>query len=303
MLRAAEELDYHPNLIASNFVHGKSGNIAVVIPYIPNVHIFSVFYFSEILSGIGEVLKKNGLGLLLSLHTPGDSYIDYFRDGRTDGCILLGTRRDDLELINLKEKGCMFCLINNYIPSSGISFIDADNISGSYNAVKFLVELGHREIGFLNGPDYFTNSIDREKGFQKAMDEFGLKIVQSWMLKGNYGKKSGYEAGIELFKEPKLPSAILASNDRMAAGFIQSAKERGLKIPCDISIIGYDDSDICTIVEPQMTSVRIPFYEMGKRCAEKYINMIQNSNESFEVFIETELSIRKSVYNKVDNLY
>lgn len=297
--KAAEELGYHPNVIASNFVRGISGNVGVVIPQIPHVHIFSVYYFSEVLSGIGESLRQHGYDLMLFFHNTREEgendYLPYFRGGKVDGCILLGTRQDDKGLLKLQQAGLKFCLVNNYLPDSGISFIDVDNRAGSYEAVTHLLELGHRNIAFLNGPPYYSNSIDRYEGYSRALRQKGMEIDPCNLLEGNYGRKSGYAAAAKFLQLRNRPTALFAANDRMAAGILQGFRDRGLRIPQDVSLVGYDDSDIATMAEPQLTTVRIPFYELGSRCAEEFVKVLQNrTDESFSIFIKPRLIKRAS---------
>ena len=303
VLSAAEELGYHPNAIASNFVKGRSGNIGIIIPQIPNVHIFSVYYFSEILSGIGAALEDKGYDLLLFFHNidekEADNYLRFFNRGKVDGCILLGTKRNDCGLLTLRDAGFNFCLINNYIVDSAISFIDVDNITGSRQAVKHLISLGHRNIAFLNGPDCFTNSIDRLEGYKYELMENGIEFIGENVLHGNYGRKSGFEAAEELLKLKKRPTAVFCANDRMAAGLVQAFKEKGVNIPEDIAIVGYDDSDIARLVEPAMTSVRVPFYELGRRCAVEFCNQLNSEvKDKFGIFMKPELVIRESSTGK-----
>lgn len=299
VLKAAEELDYHPNLIASNFVRGISGNIGVIIPHIPNVHIFSVYYFSELLSGIGEALEEKGYDLMLFFHPiqeEGENdYSRYFKSGKVDGCILLGTRRNDWGLLRLQESGARFCLVNNYIEGSGISYIDVNNTLGSYQAVRHLIDLGHRRIVFLNGPEAFTNSIDRLNGYRKALEEHDIPFREEFVLYGNYGKKSGYMAAEPILKMDGKPTAVFAGNDRMAAGVIQGLRDQGISVPGDLAVIGYDDSDTARIIDPPLTTVRIPFFELGRRTVHEFVKSVQDGkSEGFHVLIEPELIVRES---------
>ena len=298
VLKAANELNYHPNLIAQNFAKGITGNIGIILPYIPNVHIFSVYYFSELLSGIGQVTSEKGFNIILFFHDlnlryPND-YTKYFKGQRVDGCILLGTLRNDPGLIDLKKSGYRFCLVNNYIKGSGIDFADVDNVKGSYEAVKYLVEKGHKNIAFINGPSNYTNSIDRYQGYCMALDEFKIPLRKSFILEGNYGKKSGYIASKKLLDLNPVPSALFASNDRMAAGVIMGLREKGISIPEDMAVVGYDDSDIATIVEPNLTTVKIPFFELGKMCAARFLDTLSRKSGGFELKIEPELIVRQS---------
>ena len=304
VLKAADSLNYHPNLVASNFVKGISGNIGVIIPYIPGVHIFSVYYFSELLSGIGDAFRERGYDLVLFFHKVEEGaendYLSYFKGGKVDGCILLGTLGSDCGLLRLKDNSLKFCLINNYIKGSGISFADVDNVNGSYEAVKHLIDLGHRKIAFLNGPVTYTNSLDRLTGYKRALEEAGIAENSSYFLEGNYGRKSGYIASQRIADITDRPTAVFASNDRMAAGLIKGLKEKGLNVPGDIAIVGYDDSDAAVLVEPQLTTVRVPFFELGRRCAGEFVRQVRGEyGQGFEIIIMPELIVRASSGNKI----
>ena len=297
VVKAAKELGYTPNIVARNFVKRSSGNIGVVVPMIPKVHIFSVHYFSELLSGIGEALSEKGFGLLLMFRKIGlqqtDGFSQFFSGGKVDGCIMLGTTTDDWPL--LLEEEHHFCLINNYLKNKEISFIDTDNVYGAYAAVSYLRSLGHTRIAFLNGPRNFTNSIDREKGYMSVLEADKLPVVPEYMLEGNYGYKSGVAAADAIVSIKNRPSAVFAANDRMAAGLITGLKRRDIRVPEDISIIGYDDSDIASTTVPAITTVKIPFYDMGYECGIRFIELISSKGEKrFQVFIKPGLVIRDS---------
>jgi LacI family transcriptional regulator len=297
VIKTAKELGYSPNIVARNFVKRSSGNIGVVVPMIPKVHIFSVHYFSELLSGIGEALSETGFSLLLMFRKIDaqnvDGFSSFFSGGKVDGCILLGTTSDDRSF--LLEEENHFCLINNYLKNKDISFIDTDNVYGSFTAVSYLRSLGHTKIALLNGPAKFTNSIDREKGYIQALKADKLPILPEFFLEGNYGYKSGVSAADAIIRSKNRPSAVFAANDRMAAGLIAGLKIRDIKVPEDISVVGYDDSDIASTTVPAITTVRVPFYEMGYECGIRFIELIRSKGEKrFQVFIKPELIIRDS---------
>ena len=300
VLKAAKDLDYHPNVIATNFIKGISGNIGVIIPRIKNIHMLSVYYFAELLGGIGDALSRRGYNLVLLYHDitgpvmPGNDYTTYFKEDNVDGGIVLGTFANEPSLVKLKEEGYRFCLINNYIENSGISYADADNLKGSYKAVKYLINLGHEKIAFLNGPMYYTNSIDRLKGYKRAMEEHGIPFNRELLFEGNYGRKSGYTAARKILSAKSPPSAIFVSNDRMAAGLLQGLLESGVKVPGDISIVGYDDSDVATVVTPQLTTVHVSFYEIGYRCADELVKCIKGEKDYFGISVQPKIVIRKS---------
>ncbi|TVY05572.1 LacI family transcriptional regulator [Paenibacillus cremeus] len=321
VLEAAKKLNYHPNAIAQSFARRRSGNLGVVLPYVPKVHIFSTYYFSEVLSGIGEQVKQSGYDMLLMFRTPGEEsdYSNIFRSQKVDACVILGatdTPGERSELRKLEEAGQPFCLINQHFSGEHFQEVDADHVGGSYSAVKHLLDQGYRRIGFLNGSPEYSNSRDRLTGYAKALTEAGLldvppsdtgeinpsRIPPQWYYEGNYSRTSGYKAAADIYRYRSEIEAVFASNDRMAIGLMQGLREHGLTPGKDIAIVGYDDSDAARVTNPPLTSVAVPFYEMGRLAAERVLNRVMGVSPSAQasaaagphIQLSTTLMVRKS---------
>ena len=153
----------------------------------------------------------------------------------------------------------------------------------------------------MNGPDYFINSVDRLKGYKIALESNGIPFNKSLVLEGNYGRKSGYYAAKKILEFKNRPTAVFVANDRMAVGLIQGLTEASIKVPEDISVLGYDDSDIATLITPPLTTMHVSFYELGKKCATEFIRYITNNENVFNIFIEPELVVRKSTTINIVN--
>ncbi|WP_317981756.1 LacI family DNA-binding transcriptional regulator [Paenibacillus glycanilyticus] len=278
VLEAAKELGYVPNALAQRFARRKSGNVGVILPFVPKVHLFSTYYFAEILSGIGEAAKACNYDLLLIFREP-DSPRDYaklFRTQKVDACIVLGAQNvveERAALAELQEEGYPFCLVNQRFDEEGYLTVDADHESGSYEAVQHLIAKGFKQIAFLNGPDAFSSSGDRLAGYKRALEESGIRHEDERIFTGNYSRKSGYEAASRLSEgiRSKRIDAVFVANDRMAIGLMDGLREYGIEAGKDIGLIGYDDSDSSRIVTPKLSTVSVPFYEMGRRAALKLL--------------------------------
>ncbi|WP_373229286.1 LacI family DNA-binding transcriptional regulator [Cohnella sp.] len=302
VLEAAKQLNYELNAIASSFARGKSGNLGVVLPYVPKVHLFSTFYFSEILSGIGEAIRAKGYGLLLLFRDPVDEYdyVSLFRTQRVDACIVLGASAIDSELrgINrLAGEGLPFCVMDQRFENPSVSIVAADHEQGSYDAVKHLLDKGYRRVGFLTGSPQYSNSWDRMSGYRKALQEAGIAVDDSLVYEGNYSRKSGIHAAESIFADLRKLDALFVSNDRMAIGLMQGLREKGCQFPEDLKIVAYDDSDAASFTEPALTSVKVPFYDMGRLAAECLLTRLPVKGEEMPVFhekLQTELKVRKS---------
>ncbi|MNH96940.1 HTH-type transcriptional regulator DegA [compost metagenome] len=303
VLLAAKELNYHPNAIAQSFARRRSGNLGVVLPYLPKVHLFSAYYFSEILSGIGEQIRQHGFDMLLMLLTPEESmdYARLYRSKKVDACVILGSKdtpEQRRSLQQLQEQKLPFCLVNQHFEGLDFNEVDADHVQGSYLAVRHLLDEGYRDIAFLNGSAEYSNSKDRLKGYQKAMGEADNPVRPEWLLEGNYSRKSGYEAASRLIVKPSGAGvdAVFAANDRMAIGLQQALRERGIKAGRDIGLVGCDDSDAAKLSDPPLTSIYVPFFEMGKRAAQGMLEQVEKSTpgSSFQIKLPTQLVVRKS---------
>ncbi|UQZ83596.1 Catabolite control protein A [Paenibacillus konkukensis] len=301
VLEAAKTLNYHPNAIAQSFARRRSGNLGVVLPYVPKVHLFSTYFFSEILSGIGSKVREKGYDLLLMLRTMEEEsdYSDIFRSQKVDACIILGagdTPQERDQLKRLQEAGHPFCLVNQHFPGERFNEVDADHEAGSYMAVRHLLQKGYRRIAFLNGSPQFSSSDDRRKGYERAMREAGIEPAgyPHWYYEGNYSRTSGYRAAARIYEHREEIDAVFSANDRMATGLMQGLREFGWEAGRDIAIIGCDNSDAARVTDPPLTSVGVPFYEMGSLAADRLLSLVLQEGEPFQLKLGTQLVVRQS---------
>lgn len=279
VLEAAAALNYHPNAIAKSFATGKSGNIGVIVPYLPKVRLLSTHYFSEILSGIGLKLAEHQYNLLLMFQQAESThdYIQLFETQRIDGCIILGSRDipGEAESIQkLHEQMLPYCLVNQTFPGRPFNSVDAKHYEGSYEAVSMLLKMGHRRIAFINGPEEYSNSAERLSGFQHALHAHGIEFSPTSVFSGNYSRSSGIEAAKEIAGHMGELDAIFAANDRMAIGVQQGLAEAGYHAGSDYALVGYDNSDASTMVQPNLTTVHVPLFEMGILAVDKIMKAL-----------------------------
>ncbi|KGA98866.1 LacI family transcriptional regulator [Alkalihalobacillus alcalophilus ATCC 27647 = CGMCC 1.3604] len=301
VLEAAKQLNYHPNALAQNFAKGKSQNIGVIVPYLPKVRLLSTYYFSEILSGIGVKLGEMNYRLLLlfqSPHKPRD-YVHLFQTQKVDGCIILGSQDfldEKAALERLHQLALPYCLVNQTYTDYPFHSIDAMHYKGSYEAVSLLLQKGLTQIAFLNGPANYSNSLDRLAGYRDALQDNNIKLNEQWIFQGNYSRKSGYQAAANIGSHLSEIEAIFASNDRMAVGLMQGLREQGYQAGQDYALIGYDDSDIVSMLTPQLASVNVPLFEMGQLAAEKVLSMItEGIKEQVQIKLPVTVMERESI--------
>lgn len=308
VLDAAKQLNYIPSALARNFATSKSGNIGVILPYVPKVNLFSTYFFSEILSGIGSESRELGYDLLL-LFRPLDDVMNYtqlFHTHKVDALIVLGATDDSVELEalqRLKDEGRPFCLINQHVDGEEFSEVDATHEKGSYEAVTHLIQQGYRKIAFINGPTEYSNSRDRSTGYRKALLDHGIEVNESILFTGNFSRKSGYTAASSVHARLNEIDAIFASNDRMAIGMQQGLRDLGIPWNELPGMIGYDDSDAAEMTTPSLSSVSVPFFQMGKIAAEKLLQPLRQSSaeihEHFRIQLPTELIVRESSSRRI----
>jgi DNA-binding LacI/PurR family transcriptional regulator len=301
VLQVVRELNYYPNAIAQSFARRRSGNLGVILPYVPKVHLFSTHYFAEILSGIGEAVQQKGYDLLLLFRSSEQEqdYTSLFHTQKVDACIILGSSDSpysEKALQQLWEQNLPFCLVNQHFSKHSFNEIDADHVKGSYDAMQHLLSNGYKRIAFLNGSLQYSNSRDRLEGYQMALKEAGLAFAQERLFMGNYSRTSGMKAAKLIYEQKGNIDAVFAANDRMAIGLMQGLRELGVRAGEDIAIVGYDDSDAAHLSDMPLTTVHVPFYEMGKIAAERLLKQVLGEQEKiiFQEKLATNLVVRKS---------
>lgn len=245
-------------------------------------------------------LGEHEYNLLLIFKSPHEqmNYAQLFHSHKVDGCIILGSRnvpgeREEIE--KLHQLNVPYCLVNQTFSECTYNSIDAEHDKGSFNAVTSLLNKGFKNIAFVSGPKEFSNSDDRLQGYGKALSKAGIKLNDQWIFQGNYSLTSGFDLATKVSKVIPEIDAIFASNDRMAVGLMQGLREQGYEVGKDYALIGYDDSDIAIMVEPQLSSVKVPLFKMGKIAAQKILSaLFENKRESFQERIPVALIERAS---------
>lgn len=290
---AVIESGYCPNSMTRNIKRNESKTLVVIVPNLCDP------YFSEIIRGIEEAASEQGY---LVLH--GDSHQQKCRDNslvnlayskQADGMILLGT---DLPIDASKTEQrnlppmVMAC---EYAPELELPTVHIDNLTASFEAVNYLAQLGHKRIGEIRGPETAPLCSFRSQGFQQALRRAGLSIDLTNSVSGDFSFESGAQALRKLMSVGSPPSAVFCHNDMMAIGAIKEAKKMGLRVPQDISFIGFDNIEFSEFCDPPLTTVSQPRYEIGYQ-ATKMLFELLNGNEvrSGSRLLDAELVVRQS---------
>jgi DNA-binding LacI/PurR family transcriptional regulator len=300
VLQSANALGYVPEAAAQALASRRAKIIGLVLTRSPH-HIASDTFLTQILDGLIEVVHHYGMRLMIDLLEVGhqkEAYLQLFRAKRIDGLILSGPRFQDDALRVLEELGFPTVLMGN-LPNSNFCSVDVDNVSAAYKAVKHLIGLGHRRIACITNADLsYTAAADRLQGYRQALQDAGLPYDESIIRFGDFDPDSGYAQMEDLlekvfFKEP-FTAAFIAS-DVVALGAKAAIRDKGLCIPRDIALVGFDDVPFSRYTDPPLTTIRLPSHDLGWNAGDRLIRMINGENiEDKHILLETELVIRES---------
>ena len=294
ILEVAAKLHYRPNRLARSLITRKSHVIGIVPPRVELDMIVGP-YFVSMLNGIVntyELLQQDVLILTQIKSTESREAIYPLLDGRCDGAIFLAPPHDSEGIAYLSEINFPHVVLNGRNTTS--ANFDIDNYGGMKLAVQHLADLGHKKIGMVQGPENHIDGHERNTGFINSMRELGLKIVPEWMVDGGFQQSLGLIAGRQILALSNRPTAVCCGNDESALGMYGACKELGIIIPDEISIVGFDNVPMATLVEPNLTTVRQPFDEMSRHAAKSLIALIDGCLITQSKQFETSLVIRKS---------
>lgn len=293
--RVIDELGYRPNAQA----RGLAGRCSYLLGLIYDNP--DALFIDEAQRGVLNVCRE--LGYELVIHPCGESdglcseVVGSVRRSRLDGVIVLPPLSEDQALAGALAQEKI-----PYVRLASIALDTADRVvvSNERSAVaamaEYLVNLGHRRIGYITGPEGRRSTRERLEGFGEALARLGCAVHEEMIARGAYTFESGCECARSLLANPEPPTAIFASNDDMAAGVIQVATERGLNVPRDLSVAGFDDSALATRIRPTLTTIRRPVRAMARLAATKLIAAIEDRHDDARtgVFLDPDLIIRNS---------
>ena len=214
---------------------------------------------------------------------------------RPYGVMLLPPISENEQLAQLCERiGCRYVRMGSAVFAEPENMVASNDREAVRGAVEHLIAAGHRRIGFVTGPHGFRSAIERQKGYEEALEAAGLPVLRTLMVGGDYLFESGMRAAERLLDLSPRPTAVFASNDEMAAGVLHVARERGLNVPQDLSIIGFDDTSIAAHLWPPLTTVRWPIITMARAAALKLVGSPIDDDEEGEASLFVSTLIRRA---------
>ncbi|MFL2711709.1 MAG: LacI family DNA-binding transcriptional regulator [Gammaproteobacteria bacterium] len=293
---SVNKLGFRPNKSAQSLRSKRSFIIALLYDN-PNKS-----YLADIQSGIFKACKLTGYNLVVQecdYKSPdlNNTILEFVEDLKIDGLILTPPLSDmDDFLKDLEKNQIEHAVIAPSTKKTESLYVSSNDYEAAYKLTSEIIKHGHKDIGFIKGHPKHSASNLRFNGFIDAIQSHGFKINDTWIKQGNFSFKSGFDAGVEIFHSDRIPTAIFASNDSMAAGVMKSAHMKGLKIPDDISLAGFDDSPIADEIWPALTTVKQPVEKMANHAAKILMakfNGIEEENQSKE--FRSELIVRESL--------
>ena len=296
VLAAAQKTGYRVNLSARNLRRQRTGAIVVLVPNLGNP------FFSEILAGIETTLSEADINMLVvdtrQAHMKPQLVIEYLHATRADGIIALdGSLPDAILSVASSGTGAPPIIFAcEWTPKGAFPSVRANNACGAGLAIAHLAGLGHRNIGVLAGPEENVLTRTRTEGATRELADRGLVLDPSHLFAGDFSIESGARAAHAWLELDRRPSALFCQSDQMAFGFISGLAQRGISVPNDVSVVGFDDIDIARRFIPALTTVRQPRSKLGVYAAEMLIDHIRtNTSPAIETtMLEVELIVRDS---------
>ncbi len=293
----ADEFYYKPNSIAQSLKNNRTTIIGVIVPEIKHD------FFSSAISGIEEVAYHAGYTIIVcqsnenfEREVVNTNSLIHQRVAGIVASISQNTINGD-HFKSVVARGIPLVFFDRACSDVAVSKVIIDDAKSAFDAVSHLITKGYKRIAHFTGPKELDICKLRLKGYSKALSEFNLPVIESLICYGGLHEADGYNSMEELIKNNNLPDAIFAVNDPVAIGAFQRIKEAGLRIPEDIGIVGFSNNKITALVDPPLTTVNQPSFEMGKKSAELLIEMIESEKQSFKpttITLNTVLIIRSS---------
>ena len=303
VMKVIEEVGYVPSSVARNLRQKRTNKIGLLLyayvkgVQVPGMHIASEYYF-EIIRGITLVAETADYNIILysSLSSEGtlDSLNKICRSGEVDGLILVGTGQMQPVIDILKTSNTPFVIANRLIKDPTVSFVGPDDVEGAYKATRHLIELGHERIAYLARPEDEETNRNRLSGYKRALFKANIGFTEDLVESASYEWGSG-EGAIRSLIHKGNPSAVFAFNDSLAIDVIHACTKMDLQIPQDMAIIGFDDIHSSAVIQPPLSTIRQPLFEIGSKAMEILFTLIQNKDsQPIQIIVPLEVIKRRS---------
>lgn len=296
ILEIARSIGYEPSVPARSLTKRKTNTLGLIVPDISNP------FYGEVVRGIEDTCHNHNYNVILcNADNKRDKeflYIDMLKNRWVDGIIFHSDYFTERHYEVFKGKKIPLVLAGR-ATKYDVLYVAIDNFKAAYDATNYLISLGHERIGIIHGPlngmEETVDSVDRFLGYKKALKDAGLKVYDELIKEANFKAKGGYKAAKMMLEGEIKPTAIFAISDMMAIGAINAVFDSGFKCPEDVSVIGFDNIDLCEVIRPPLTTIAQPMYQIGAVAAKLLVKIIGGEQvEQKSVLLDHELVVRKS---------
>ncbi len=297
VLQAARDLGYVPDAAAQALASGRSKTIGLLLARRPHV-IASDMFLTQVLEVLVREVNRQGMRLLLEVAEDfenRESYLKLVRSNSIDGIIYSGPLTEDAALYSLVEHGVPTVLMGT-LPGSSYYSVDVDNRAAAQRATAHLISLGHKRLACLtNARLSYSAAVDRLQGFKDALAAAKLPVDYDLIRYGEFDPESGYFQMKYILDATPPPTAIFVASDVVAFGAMEAIRERGLRIPQDIALVGFDDVPVSRYIEPSLTTIQLPVVELARRACEMVVGLIHGEQPAqSQVLLNADLVVRRS---------
>jgi LacI family transcriptional regulator len=292
--KAIAELGFVPNALARSLRFKQTKTIALVLTDITNP------FFTTVARGVEDATSENGFSVMFCNTDESEAEeaenLNTLLQKQVDGVLLVPAGSSNESVTYLQERSIPVVVLDRRVPNVIVDTVRCDSVPGAYEVTQHLIELGHRRIGLLSGPMKISTSEDRVTGYMQAMRASGLEIHPQWVHYGLFTQNSGFQLAQALLGLDPRPTAIVAGNNFIAIGAYAALRQAGLRIPDDISLVTFDDLHERLLLEPFLTTVDQPAYEMGYEATRLLLAYLggEPPAEPKEIILPTRLIIRSS---------
>lgn len=292
---AIQTLDFKVNEMARGLRTNRTMTVGVLIPSLENI------FFTSIVSNIESMLLKEGYSTIVCDYKEDprleEKKLQFLLDKMVDGIVLMPVPGNDNLVKEIIARGTPLVLIDRLVNDVDCDVVLVDNLNASYNAVEQLIIRGHRRIGIIVGPQNIYTAQERLKGYIRVFEDYKLKVDPNLIKYGDYQIESGYHLLQELMKIEPPPTAVYVTNYEMTIGSIIAINENNIRIPDDISFIGFDNQDLTRIVKPALSIVVQPVQQIGETAAKILLKRMRKDQKGFPLVtrLKTELLLRDSI--------
>ncbi|HTB11823.1 MAG TPA: LacI family DNA-binding transcriptional regulator [Bryobacteraceae bacterium] len=290
--RIAHESGYRASAIARGLVTKRTRTVGLVVTTIADP------FASEVVCGIEQAANDHGYSVFLADSNADPNreqqVVQSFAERRVDGIVVTSSRVGALYLPLLSEMRVPIVLVNNQHPGAFVHSVMIDNIAGSRQAANHLIRLGHRRIAYLGDQFGYQSDTERFAGYRQALDVAGIPFVPELVVHGDGKPEEAIRAMDKLLGLSDPPTAVCCYNDMSALGAMKSIHLRGLRVPEDVSVVGFDDLFLASYTEPNLTTVRQPMRRMGLLAMESLFRLMSGEDSEIRITVEAELIVRES---------